>query len=260
MQCASSTFQEKTMRQNNYILSIVSAVLLIGTGAIAPVFAMPQETSVSFQRDIVVTGTGQVSVKPDTVFISLGVTTNGKEAALIGRQNASKTAAVIKAIKSTGIPDADIRTEEYRLEADYADRNDTRVFKGYVVNNVVQVTVRTTAKAERVLDLALKAGANTVGSVSFGIANSQKAQNEALSKAIVDATRQAKLAAKVAGINQIRLVQLQSGGENSGEFRMPGYASNNLSNVTSLRGGRQTVTVTVTAHFEIVEMAPILTP
>ena len=146
------------------------------------------------------------------------------------------------------------------MEADYADRNDTRVFKGYVVNNTVQVTVRTTAKAEQVLDRALKAGANTVGSVSFGIANSQKAQDQALSKAIVDATRQAKLAAKVAGVSQIRLVQIQSGGENSGEFQLPGYANNNLSNASSLRGGRQTITVTVTARFGMVEMAPILVP
>ena len=57
------------MRQKSYVPSIVSAVLLIGIGVMAPGFAMAQETSVSSQRDIVVTGIGQVFVKPDTVFI-----------------------------------------------------------------------------------------------------------------------------------------------------------------------------------------------
>ncbi|MBC7808464.1 MAG: SIMPL domain-containing protein [Akkermansiaceae bacterium] len=246
------------------IIPIICAALTGILLGVAPSFAAIQNgTSDSPSHEIVVTGTGQVMVKPDTVYISLGVTTQGKEAAVVGQQNATKTDAVIKAIKAGGIPDADIRTEEYRLNPTYDYTKDKQVFTGYLVSNTVQIKVRTTATAGKVLDLALKAGANTVNSVTFGIADSQKAQDDALAKAILDATRKAKIAAKTAGVNSIRLLHLRIGEEPSAEEDMGAGELNRIANNASsspLRGGRQSVTVTVTARFVHVEPAPILTP
>ncbi|MBC8141599.1 MAG: SIMPL domain-containing protein [Armatimonadetes bacterium] len=243
------------------------AALLLGFLLLAAVPAKPAhaqtETATVSAPEIVVSGTGEVMVKPDIAYISLGVVSRNKLPSVASNANATQTTAVIKSLKKAGIADADIRTEGYSLVADYDYANNKRTFKGYAVRNTVSVTVREIGKAGKVLDAALLAGANNVGGVSFDIADATKAEEEALQKAVADATRQAKLAAKAAGIENIRLRQLTVGASYEGggagyERNYGGFAANLAP--TPIQIGRQRVFATVTARYTIIGGTPAITP
>ena len=132
------------------------------------------------------------------------------------------------------------------------------------MSNAVRVVVRDIAKAGTVLGAALRAGANTAGGVTFGIADSQKARDAALTKAIADATRQAQVVAKAANISFITLQQLRVGGEYEPEAQYYGAADAQMASAsragTPLRAGQLTIAASVTARFVARERAPVLTP
>ena len=202
-------------------------------------------------------------VKPDIAYISLGVVSPNKLPSVASNANATQTTAVIKSLKKSGIADADIRTENYLLTTDYDYSNNKRVLKGYAVRNTVRVTVREISKTGKVLDAALQAGANSVDSVLFNIVDPTKAEEEALAKAVADATRQAKVAAKAAGIIAIELRQLTVGANYDGIGTMAsssygGYALDLAP--TPIQIGRQKVIATVTARFRIQGGVPGITP
>jgi uncharacterized protein YggE len=246
--------KEEDMRFRAVIfVGLVSAL----TFGIDPMLPSPAAAQAEVKpADILVNGIGEVTVTPNTVYISLGVSTRGGEAAETSRRNAEKTSAVLKAIAAHDIPDDDVRTDDYRLEGVEDSKNGALFIKGYEVSNTIRITVRTVAKAGAVLDSALKAGANTVGGVSFSLADPQKAEDDALVKAIEDATRKAKIAAKAASFGAIRLQQIRLGGAYDTEYSLPGYASSR----TALKSGRQTIKVVLSAQFVAVERAPVIIP
>lgn len=215
---------------------------------------------------IVVGGAGEVMVKPDIAYVTVGVTSAAKEAATAVSQNATKTAAVLAALKRSGIAEDDLQTANYNLQADYRYTRDAQIFKGYSVSNSVRVTVRKIADTGAVLDAATQSGANRVNRVSFDISDTQKAQAEALEKAIADATAQAKAAAKAANVSRITLKTLTVGGEAGGY--QPDYSSyDTLSDArlgerqrSPIQAGQQTVRVSVTARFAITGDVPTIAP
>ena len=207
--------------------------------------------------EIVVTGTGEIMVKPDIAYLSLGIVSRDKNAAGASTANATRTQAVMDSLKKAGIAEEYLRTEGYNLRADYTYTRDTQVFKGYVVSNAVRVTVRNVANVGKVLDAAVQSGANSVGQVRFDIADASKASDAALQKAIADATRQAKVAAKSANVSRIGLTQVMVGGNTP---RSDGY-DNDAGDLSALslrqrrpvfQAGQQSVAVTVTATFPTV--------
>jgi uncharacterized protein len=241
------------------------AVLGFAVLPISTVFAQDNATvSTDTAPSLLVTGTGEIMVKPDTAYVSLGVVSHGKEAAVVARQNATKTDAVIKALIKKGIAVADIHSEDYSLNAEYVDKNGTSIFTGYRVSNTVRVIVRKIASAGKTIDTALAAGANNINDIRFGLSDPQKAKDEAHKRAIADATRKAKLAAKAAGLGSIRLIELVSdaplergtGYYYAAKARMAGGYGRTP---TSIQGGQQAVTATVTIRFGIVETPPAIT-
>ncbi len=216
---------------------------------------------------IVVSGTGEVMVAPDIAYITLGVVSKNKTAGGASAANAVQTKTVVDAIKRAGVKEEDIRTENYQLSADYAYTRNATVFNGYVVNNAMRVTVRELTNTSKVLDATVQAGANSVARIAFGIADTDMANDAALAKAIADATRQAKVAAKAVNVSRIELTQVTVGGNAAppdygyGDYDNAALSESGLRNrKTKLQGGQQSVAVTVSARFRLLDTAPILSP
>jgi uncharacterized protein YggE len=73
--------------------------------------------------------------------------------------------------------------------------------KVYAVDNTVYVTVRDLAKLGDLLDTAVQAGANTVNSVQFDVAEKDDALKQARAEAVKDAESQAQSLAQAAGLS-----------------------------------------------------------
>lgn len=138
-----------------------------------------------------VDGRGSVMAEPDTAVAVLGVTTENMQLEVAQRENAEKTSAVIQAIMQLGIPKEAIQTQAYLIQPQYDFVDGRRVFRGYLVVHNLRVTVKNVGQVGRVIDTAVRAGANTVNDVSFTVTEPAKYYAAALNAAIEDAVLKA---------------------------------------------------------------------
>ena len=270
------------MRLTHFLIAAATvASVSVGTLTL-PVSAWAQETakaSDSGFNGIVVSGTGEVQVKPDIARITLGVTNGGKEALGVAQENARKTDALIKAVKAAGVADKDIRTTDYNIEPQYGSmtnsggglggglggggfgQNDGKIV-GYSARNTLSITVRNIANTGKVIDAAIKAGGNVaigrgLGSqndIQFDVSDGTTSQDAALQKAVADAIRKAKAIAKAAGASNLYLVNVQEGGYRPVQpvFWAATMARAGDAPFTPVQPGEQSVTASVSVRFGFV--------
>lgn len=140
---------------------------------------------------LTVTGEGTVTAAPDEAIITIGVINESPNLSAAQKENADKTAAVIQALMSLGIPQSDIQTYVYRIDPQYNYENGQQIFRGYRVEHQLQVTVRDISKTGQVIDQAVAAGANSVSSIQFTVSNPNAFYNQALTIAIRNAQEKA---------------------------------------------------------------------
>ncbi len=179
---------------------------------------------------ITVTGTGLLKADPDKARICLGVETQSDNVTAALEENSLKMRSVIKAIKDIGISGEDIETTYFGVYPirDYEKRNNEIV--GYRVSSEVQVEVRDLEKTGRVIEEAMRAGANKVRSIEFGLTDAKrdKLRNEAIEKACKNARAKADAIARGLGL---RIVRIRTAKE-SGVYVRP-YRSSDLDYVVA---------------------------
>jgi len=144
------------------------------------------------QRTINVSGTGLVTLTPDIAYINIGVHSQDASASIATSDNSTKAQAVIDAIKTSGVADKDIQTTNFSIypQQQY-DNNGVMTGIIYMVDNTVSVTVRNLTKLGSLLDDSVRAGANSINSISFDLADKTDALSQARSAAVTDARKQA---------------------------------------------------------------------
>ena len=237
-------------------------LVLFSLFAAGPVAAQQPQPSLHPGPDIVTSATGEARVTPDRAHVLIGVQTRAATAAQAGADNATKTRAVIDAIKARGIPAAQIGTSEYNLYPEYDNREPPREGPqtprviGYVANNTVRVEVRQLNQVGAVIDAALAAGANMVNTIQFFASNVDLARRNALAEAVGRARADAEALAKAAGGSLGALLELNT---QSPPIR-PMYGAERLMRMdvgnaavqTPIEPGQQTLTVWVGGRWAFV--------
>lgn len=159
-------------------------------------------TAAPLKRTISLAATGLVKATPDMASITTGVTTEGQTAQAALSKNTAAMTGVIDTLKEAGIEAKDIQTSDFNVSPVYEQRKNGQAafITGYRVSNKVHITVRDTKRLGEVLDKAVKAGANQIGSIGFGIAAPEKLKDEARKLAMRNAIDNAKLYADAAGV------------------------------------------------------------
>lgn len=155
------------------------------------------------QRLVTVNGVGQVTLQPDIAYIYVGVHTEDPSAADAVADNNRKTQALIDALSKSGVASEDIRTSNFSIwpSQQYDPSTGTVTGSIYMVDNTVYVTVRDLAKLGDLLDDAIAAGANTINSVTFDVADKSAALQDARKLAVEAAKAQAAELATAAGVS-----------------------------------------------------------
>ena len=197
---------------------------------------------------------GEVSRKPDMATISTGVQTEAPTAAEALRLNAVRMNQVIAALKKGGIADRDIQTSGLNLNPQYVyQENLPPKLTGYQASNQVTIVVRDLTKLGQAVDAVVNAGANTVGGISFGLQNSDAANDAARREAVKALQAKANLYANAMGYRVSRLVTLSEGGGYSPPSPMPmmAMASRDKAESTPVEAGELKVRIDVNATFEL---------
>ena len=177
------------------IFAVIALALLVS--ACAP--AAGQDV-----RTLSVSGSGEAFLAPDIAYIYIGVHTENTTAAEAVAENTTQTEELIQAIRDFGIEEKDIRTTNFSIYP--MDRFDPSTGqpsgeKTYAVDNTVYITVRDLTTLGDLLDTAVQAGANTVNSVQFDVADKDEALQQARAEAVKDAEAQAQALAQAAGLS-----------------------------------------------------------
>jgi uncharacterized protein len=179
-----------------------------------------------------VVGIGEVKSKPDIARATLGIEVRADTAEAATAQANQQMTAVVNALKSAGVADKDLRTNEFSVsyERDYTPPPPVVIQvpaagrkgeaptvvpapaaepKGsYRVANTVEVTVREIAKTSAMLSAATSAGANNVWGVNFDIENKDALHAKAREEAIAKAKANAQQLASLSGVALGRIVTI----------------------------------------------------
>jgi len=233
----------------------VSAVLLVAlaVGACSPTIQADAAPPV---RTLTVNGTGQAFLSPDIAYIYIGVHTEEETAADAVESNNAQTQQVIAALQDAGVDANDIRTTSFSIwpNQQYSpdgQPTDTR----YVVDNSVFVTVRELEGLGDLLDSAIGAGANSINSIQFDVADKDEALKQAREEAVKDAKEQAQQLADAAGMS-LGDVQTISFYDSApipymDQFGKGGGGGAAVESAVPIQPGQLTLTVTVSMSYAI---------
>ena len=160
-----------------------------------------------------VVGDSIVQAQPDTAILSISVVTQGRRAIDAQQENATKTDAVVKALKAAAGAGAEVKTSGYSLQP-------MRVYKegqpptitGYEARNSVTITTGELNKLGTIIDAAAQAGSNDVSGISFTLRQERPARDRALGEATREAMSKAQVIAQALGGRVVRIVEVQEEG------------------------------------------------
>ena len=160
-----------------------------------------------------VTGDSIVQAQPDTAILTVSVVTQGRNALEAQQENANRSDAVVRALKSTAGAGAEIKTSGYSLQP-------IRVYKegqppaitGYEARNSVTAVMADLTRVGAVIDATAQAGANDVTGISFTLRKDRAARDQALAEATREALGKAQVIATALGGRVVRMVEVQEEG------------------------------------------------
>lgn len=232
----------------------VSAMLLLALalGACSPTIQADAAPPV---RTLSVNGTGKAFLSPDIAYIYIGVHTEEETAADAVEANNAQTQDVIEALKDTGIAADDIRTTNFSIWPNQQYGPDGQpTGTRYVVDNSVFVTVRDIEVLGDLLDSAISAGANSINSIQFDVADKDEAIKTAREEAVKDAREQARELADAAGMDlgEIQTISFyDSAPVPYMEYGKGGGGGAAMESAVPIQPGALTVTATVSISYEI---------
>jgi uncharacterized protein YggE len=219
------------MRQFSLIAVIMALLFAMAGGATASESTQQAATKTDERKvtRVLVSGDSIVQAQPDTAIVTLSVVTQAKQATEAQQQNATKTDAVVRALKSAVGAGSEVKTSGYSLQPQ-------RVYKegqpptitGYEARNTVTVTLTDLTRLGAVIDAAGQAGANDISGITFTLKQDRQAKDRALSEATREAMSKAQVIAQALGGKVSRIVEVQEDGfqrppqpmYQSGEFAM----------------------------------------
>lgn len=208
------------------------------------------------QSGVAVNGVGSVWVKPDVAKINLGVSATATTVAAARTSAAETMQSVQAALATKGVAERDIQTQYVNISPQYSTLNRAQpTITGYIVNNVVEVTVRNIDASSEALDAAVAAGGNAVrvNGISFTIDRPEQFMSQAREAAARDARGRAEVLARAAGIS---LGRPRSIVESGGNVPIPfapraSAAAPDGGAPTPINPGEQRVEVSISMVFDI---------
>jgi uncharacterized protein YggE len=230
---------------NRLRTTLILAGVLLLAAAIAGV-AQPRlgrSATPATSTEITVTGDGTVNATPDRASFDFGVTTNGSTAAEALSRNASEARAIVDALKKSGVGSPDIQTTQVSLWPQTSSSG-TRII-GYQAANSVQVTAPL-GRAGRLVDAAVRAGANNVDGPNLDTAEKGSLYAQALKRAVADARTKALAIADATGVTLGDAVKVTEG---SSEPRPVLYAAADAAVAPPIEAGTQKIQASVTVTY-----------
>jgi len=165
---------------------------------------------------LVVNGTAQVLVAPDEATVRLGIVRQSTNAQAAQEQANAVAQEILSAIGKVGVPANQIQTARLMLSPVYAprgpDSRDAPRIVAYNATNSVSIRLSNLSIVGEVIDAGLKAGANQLEGVQFGLRNDLPARQQALKQAVEEARSKAQTMADALRVNLAEVFEASENG------------------------------------------------
>jgi uncharacterized protein YggE len=239
------------------IKAIFIGTMLLLASVVPAIAATNDNDNVS---KLISNGAGKAMAVPDVVTITLGVETRNASASVAASENALLMNRTVSALLSAGVSRKDIQTSSYSLAAQTEDNqaassgtgNKTRP-PDFIAANLVTVRMNVSEDIGKVLDAAIAVGSNSVAGISFELRDDKQKIDQALSEAILDASRKAEVMAVAAGVKLGRVLEISEGYSfTSSNAPMAAYSV--AAATTPVLPGELEISASVTMTYEITKI------
>ncbi|RYY26317.1 MAG: SIMPL domain-containing protein [Sphingomonadales bacterium] len=188
---------------------------------------------------------------PDVAVIQAGVITQAETASVAMAQNSSRMAAVLAALRASGVAERDLQTASISLNPQYRyENNQPPILTGYQASNQVSIRFRDISKSGAILDTLVKLGANNISGPNLTVDKPEAALDEARTNAIAKARARATLYANAAGLKVDRILTISESGAMPAPMPVVAFRAAKMESAdTQVVAGEQQLTVTVSVRF-----------
>jgi len=231
-----------------FLFTILTLGIFLAACVPSTITVQPQPA----QRTLTVTGTGMVTLTPDVAYIYIGVHTENASVAEAVAENNTKSQAVATAIKGFGVEAKDIQTTNFSIwSSDQYDDKGNKTGTIFNVDNTVYITVRDLTKLGDLLDASIRAGANTINSIQFDVADKTEALSQARKAAVENAQKQAQELVDATGVKlgDVQIISYYDSTPLSADYGKGGGAM--AASSVPVSSGQYQLTTTVTIVYEL---------
>jgi uncharacterized protein YggE len=163
---------------------------------------------------LTVRGDAELHKPADQMRLEVGVVTEDAEPSKALDLNSRRMQDVIKALQKAGLTEKEYETGRFSVRPQYERRPrnagadwQPRI-TGYEVSNALSVRTRKLDLAGKLIEAANEAGANSIDSITFDLADPRTHRAEAIATATKNARADAATLAEAAGVRLVRIVSI----------------------------------------------------
>jgi uncharacterized protein YggE len=210
----------KVLAPIGVVFTFILVVILISQTAntlaqSTPVEVIPN-TENNTNTTLSVSGSAITKIRPDRVFISLGVETTDTTANGSLASNSMLMNQAITALRNLGIMENETSTSVFNIFPNYNyTESGTRLnITGFTATNSIQIESSKIDKVSSWIDTAVAAGVNNINTIEFTISNKklEDTRNMLIEEAISNARQKADIASAAVGLKVIGVESIVVGG------------------------------------------------
>jgi uncharacterized protein YggE len=215
--------------------------------------ATTNPTPTTGTQGVTVSGTGEVTGRPNTLVADFGTQATGSTVSSALSSADRAMTRVTNVLRHQGVDTKDLQTAGLDIYPQYS--NDGRTVTGYQASQDLTVTFRDVDKAGSLISKAVSAGGDAVrmSGLSFRIDDDSALLADARSKAFADAKSKAQLYGDAAGrgLGQVVNVSETVSGQDT-PYPVPyAAAADSMAKSVDVQAGQQQLSVTVTVTWSL---------
>jgi uncharacterized protein YggE len=234
------------------LVQVVALAALVAAGAALagvgrPGSARGSSAAPEPAKVITVNGTGTAKAVPNEASFTFGVQAEASTAQAAQAAAATRMARVITAMRGRGIAKADLQTADVSVGPQWSSDGS---ISGYSAHSSLNVKVRGVARAGRIVDAAVAAGATETSGPTFSRADRAALYSAALRDAVAQARAKARALAVEAGVHLAGVIRVEEQAPEPQPY--PGVYAAALERVsTPVEPGTQETKATVSVTFAL---------
>lgn len=184
-------------------------LILLLLATLLPVFAAGNSETI---RTISVTGTGSITLIPNSVVVNTGIDNIDSDIGLALDANSTIMAGILEMLVSFGIKEENIQTSNYNVRYYKPYSKDQDLEEVYKVSNTIKITIDELDKLSDVLNSLIIKGANKINGVTFSVKDRDKYNDQLSLLALEDARSKVKLLADAEHMKIISVLSISESG------------------------------------------------